>query len=86
MVRWRCSLKPAEVAKLRGRSGPWNCRDLKIEIGQVSFSQLDPARAKKLNAIPTTFNLPAESVDALIDAGRDAVMDNPTFRRFMKEM
>jgi predicted acylesterase/phospholipase RssA len=86
MIRWRCSLKPAEVAKLRGRSGPWNCRDLKIDIGQVGFSQLDAARAKKLNAIPTTFNLPAESVDALIDAGRDAVIDNPTFRKFLKEM
>ena len=87
MVRWRCGLKPAEVARLRGNAhGPWNCNDLRIEIGQVGFSQLDPARARTLNAIPTTFSLPAESVDALIDAGRDAVTDNPTFRKFLKEM
>ena len=45
MVRWRCSLKAAEVARLRGVAGHWNCRDLKFIIGRISFGQLDPERA-----------------------------------------
>jgi hypothetical protein len=86
MIRWRCGLPAAEVTRLRGRPGPWNCRDLKIEIAQVSFAQLDPERAKKLNAVPTSFSLPAASVDELISAGGDALTNNPTFKRFLKEM
>ncbi|MGE0565078.1 MAG: patatin-like phospholipase family protein [Pseudolabrys sp.] len=86
MVRWRCGLKPDEVERLRGRSGPWNCRDLKIDIAQVNFAQLDPERAKTLNAVPTSFTLPADSVDDVIRAGGDALASNPTFKRFLKEM
>jgi hypothetical protein len=37
-----------------------------------------------LNAVDTRFKLPAEQVDALIVAGRDALRANPTFREFLK--
>jgi predicted acylesterase/phospholipase RssA len=85
LVRWRCSLKPAEVAQLRGHGGAWNCRDLKFVIGRVSFDQFGAGRAKRLNAIPTTFTLPADSVDDLRQAGADALKSNPAFQAFLRD-
>jgi predicted acylesterase/phospholipase RssA len=85
LVRWRCSLKPGEVAKLRGHGGPWNCRDLKFIIGRVSFDQFDAERAKRLNAVPTSFTLPADTVDELRQAGADALKSNPAFQTFLRE-
>ena len=86
LVRWRCGLKPAQVARLRGRRGPWNCRDLKIIVGRVAFDQLGPERAKQLNAVPTTFSLPPETIDELTQAAADAVKANPAFQQFLHEM
>ncbi len=73
IVRWRCGLKPAEVSRLRGRGGPWNCHDLEFTVARISFDQLGPERAKLLNAVPTSFTLPADSVDELSRAGGDAL-------------
>ncbi|HVZ52360.1 MAG TPA: patatin-like phospholipase family protein [Pseudolabrys sp.] len=86
IVRWRCGLKPAEVAKLRGRAGPWNCRDLNITVGRISFDQLDAARARALNQVPTSFTLPADTVDEVARAGGDALAANPAFQAFVKGM
>jgi predicted acylesterase/phospholipase RssA len=86
IVRWRCGLTHTEVARLRQRGGPWNCRDLKITVARVSFDQLDTARAQQLNKVPTSFTLPAETVDAVARAGGDALEANPAFRAFLKEM
>lgn len=69
MIRWRCGLKREEVTRLRGETGPWNCRDLKFTITRVSFEQLDADRAKPLNDVPTTFTLPDAPVDEVIRAG-----------------
>ncbi len=87
MVRWRCGLKPAQVARLRGgRRGRWNCRDLKIIVGRIAFDQLDAARAKRLNAIPTSFSLPAATIDELTQAASDAMKINPAYKQFLKQM
>lgn len=84
LVRWRCGLKPEEVIRLRGGNRGWNCRDLKIEVARVAFGQLDPERARRLNRVPTTFTLPAVTVDELIGAGRDALKANPAFQQFAR--
>jgi NTE family protein len=87
MVRWRCGLKRAQVARLRGgRRGHWNCRDFKIIVGRVAFDQLGPMRARELNAIPTSFSLPPQTVDALTQAAGDALRINPAYREFLKAM
>ena len=86
MVRWRCSLKPAQVTRLRGRGGPWNCRDLKIIVGRVAFDQLGAERAEQLNAVPTSFTLPTATVDELIQAGGDALKINPAYQQFLRQM
>ena len=84
LVRWRCGLKSAEVARLRGKGGRWSCRDVKFTIMRVSFEQLDAARAKKLNEVPTSFTLPAASVDELTQAGADALKSDPAYRSFLR--
>ena len=85
LIKWRCGLKRAEVDRLRGRGGAWNCRDLKFTITRVSFDQLETARAKKLNAVPTSFTLPANTVDEVIHAGSDALKANTAFQAFLKD-
>jgi NTE family protein len=87
IVRWRCGLKSAEVARLRsGRSGRWSCRDLKITVARIAFDQLDAARAARLSKVPTSFTLPAAAVDDLTQAGGDALKANAAFQKFLKEM
>src|SRR6185437_1287404 len=66
LVRWRCGLKRDEVRRLRGRGGPWNCRDVTFTVTRVSFQQLDAARAKALNDVPTSFTLTPEQVDEVV--------------------
>ncbi|HWK96322.1 MAG TPA: patatin-like phospholipase family protein [Pseudolabrys sp.] len=86
IVKWRCGLPAAEAARLRGKSGPWNCRDLKFTIARVSFDQLGPERAKVLGAVPTSFTLPVDSIDALTQAGGDALDGNAAFQAFLRDM
>lgn len=86
LSRWRCSLPAAEVARLRGASTNWNCRDIKLFIGRLAFDQLGAARADRLNTVPTRFKLPAETVDELIAAGNDALAASPTFRAFKQSL
>ncbi len=86
IVRWRCGLKPAEVTRLRHRGGRWNCRDLKISVGRVAFDALDAERAARLDKVPTSFTLPATTIDDLTQAGGDALQVNPEFKAFLKDM
>lgn len=85
LVRWRCGLSAAERVKYGARPG-WNCSDLKFFVGRVGFDQLEQARAADLEVIPTRFRLPPEQVDAVIDAGRDALRASPTFRSFASSL
>jgi NTE family protein len=82
LLRWRCGLTAATVTKLRG-PGPWNCRDVQFFIGRIGFDQFDKALMERLNAVPTTLKLPAETVDELIAAGSEAVTQNQAYRKFL---
>jgi NTE family protein len=82
LVRWRCGLMTATVTKLRG-PGPWNCRDVQFFIGRIGFDQFDQPLTERLNAVPTTLKLPAETVDELIAAGSEAVTQNQAYRKFL---
>jgi predicted acylesterase/phospholipase RssA len=80
LIAWRCGAAAQAIRAARG--GP-NCRDLRFYIGRLGFDQLSPGRAAQLNAVPTRFVLPPESVDALIAAGRDALVTSSAFRAFL---
>ena len=86
LVRWRCSLAPAEVARLRGSADGWDCRNLKFFIAQVSFADVGGADAARLGEIPTRFKLPKDDVHVLVRSGGVALRNNPTFRAFLGSM
>jgi NTE family protein len=81
--RWRCGLSAAERQRL-GVGPNWHCNDVNVFVERVAFDQLDRARAEVLNAIPTRFQLPQQSVDVLIEAGADVVRSNPTYQAFRR--
>jgi predicted acylesterase/phospholipase RssA len=81
--RWRCTLSAAERQRL-GVPANWRCNDVNVFVERVGFDQFDRARAEALNAIPTRFQLPQESVDLLIEAGAEAVRNNPTYQAFRR--
>jgi NTE family protein len=85
LVRWRCGLSAAERRKL-GVPKNWNCRDLKFFVGRVNFDQIGEERARKLNAVPTRFKLPAEDVDMLIAAGADSLRVNNVYTAFLASL
>jgi len=82
LINWRCKLSAADRRRYGAPAG-WNCKDVKFFVGRVAFDQLDPQRRIALNAVETRFVLPPQQVDMLIDAGRDALKANGTFRSFL---
>lgn len=83
LLRWRCG---AQGQRARGAGYVPACQDLRFFIGKVSFDQLGPARAAELNKVETRLRLPPETVDAVIAAGRDAILNNPTFQAFLRSL
>jgi len=86
LVDFRCALPDAEVTKLRGSLDGWDCTDLKLFVGEVSFDTLDAAQQDKLNIIPTRLKLPVEQVDLTIAAARDATRQNPELNGFLHSL
>jgi NTE family protein len=85
LVRWRCGLSATERVR-HGVTAGWNCRDVKFFVTRVGFDQLGPNRAAELDVVPTSFRLPAETVDMVISAGRDALRANRTYVAFLKSL
>ena len=84
VIDYRCSLPLSEVRRLRGTTSGWDCRDVKLFIGEVSFKALDQEMQDDLNAIPTRLKLKTEQVDLAIAAGRMATEMNPEFNGFKR--
>ena len=85
LVNWRCRLSATERARL-GAGPNWNCRDVKFFVSRVGFEHLGPERAAQLDAVETRFKLPEAQVDMVIEAGRDAVLNNTKFRAFVQSI
>ena len=77
--KWRCSLSRAEAAKL-GATSDWRCSNISFDVAEISFAQMDPVRAARLDQVPTSFHLPEEAVDLVIEAGTDTLLAHPTVR------
>jgi len=80
LIGWRCG---AEGRRVRAQVGGGDCRDLRFYIGRIGFDQLTPGLSAQLNAVPTRFSLPPETVDTLIAAGRESLATSPAFRAFL---
>ena len=80
IVSFRCSLPSREVARLRGSTTGWDCRDVNITVELLSFRDLEPEFQRELNRVPTRLTLDARQVDLVVDAGRRAVRENAAIR------
>lgn len=86
LVEWRCDLPEERVIALRGSLEGWDCADLKLFVGQVSFELLDAARQDQLNTVPTRLRLETAQVDMVIKAGIDATRLTPEFNGFLSAL
>lgn len=86
VIEFRCSLSRAEVKRLRGSLSGWDCRDVKLFVGEVSFEGLDADLRAKLNEIPTRLKLKTEEVDLVIEAGRLSTRRNAEFNGLIRSI
>lgn len=82
LVTYRCSLSDERKAALRALNPEWRCEDIKFSVTQISFADLPETEEQALNAIATRLKLPAEQIDRLINAGRQAVAQDAGVKRF----
>ncbi|WP_295080302.1 patatin-like phospholipase family protein [Tabrizicola sp.] len=86
LIEWRCALPLPEVRKLRGTIQGWDCKDVKLFVGEASFASLPTALRDRLDAVPTRLNLPTDQVDMVIEAGRQATRATPEFNGFLASL
>ncbi len=86
IVQYRCALPAAEQNAARARDTQWRCDDVEFGVTMIDFSDLGPAAEVALSSIPTRLRLEAAQLDRLIDAGRQAVDQNPTIRSFTQQV
>lgn len=83
LIEWRCALPLAEVRRLRGSAERWDCRDVKLFVGEASFASLPADMRDALDKVPTRLKLSTADVDRVIDAGRLATRMTPEFNGFL---
>ncbi len=84
LVKWRCSLPKEEVEQSVGDIKNWKCDDLNFQISLVSFEDAGHERNTRLNNIPTSFVLPPEEVDFLVESADIAIKKNQQVREFIE--
>ena len=86
LIEWRCALPPSEVRRLRGTTQGWDCKDVKLLVGEASFASLPTAMRDQLDAVPTRLKLPTAQVDMVIEAGRMATRLSPEFNGLLASL
>ena len=77
--KWRCGLS-AHEARALGADANWHCSNIKFEITEVSFDRLNQETAARLSNIQTRLKLPVDEVDLLINAGAQAIVEDPMLK------
>ncbi|MFN4159088.1 MAG: patatin-like phospholipase family protein [Gemmobacter sp.] len=83
LIEWRCALPAAEVRRLRGSTAGWDCRDVKLFVGQAGSDALPAPMRDRFVKIPTRLRLKTDEVDLAIEAGRLATQATPEFNGFL---
>lgn len=86
LIEWRCALPLAEVRRLRGSTADWDCKDVKLFVGEASFASLPTEMRDRLDRVPTRLKLATEEVDMVIEAGRMATRLTPEFNGFLASL
>ena len=76
----RCGSKPISTE-------PGACGDIKFYLIEVKFDALkDEAERTYFKSLPTSFKLPAETVDELRDVAHRLLVESPEFQRFLNDI
>lgn len=86
LIEWRCALPPSEVRRLRGSVDGWDCKDVKLFVGEVSFANLPTEMRDEVDKVPTRLKLPAAQVDLVIEASRLATRLTPEYNGFLASL
>ena len=86
LIEWRCALPLSEVRRLRGSTAGWDCKDVKIFVGEASFADLPAEMKEAMNKVPTRLKLPQGDVDLSIKAGRLATRMTPEVNGFLASL
>ena len=86
LIEWRCALPLSEVRRLRGTADGWDCKDVKLFVGEASFASLPTEMRDRLDKVPTRLKLATEEVDMVIEAGRMATRLTPEFNGFLASL
>jgi NTE family protein len=86
LIEWRCALPLSEVRRLRGSTEGWDCKDVKIFVGEASLADLPAELKGAMNKVPTRLKLPVNQVDQSIEAGRMATRMTPEFNGFLASL
>ena len=86
LIEWRCALPMSEVRRLRGTTDGWDCKDVKLFVGEASFASLPTTLRDQLDTVPTRLKLPEAQVDMVIAAGREATRLTPEFNGFLASL
>ncbi len=86
LIEWRCALPLSEVRRLRGSLTGWDCKDVKLFVGEASFASLPDGMRDKLDEVPTRLSLTTPDVDMVIEAGRQATRLTPEFNGFLASL
>jgi NTE family protein len=84
VIKYRCSLTSEEVQRLGGL-GPWSCADVKFSLARISVDTLPSALRDRIGTIPTRLTLPAEDLDAAIQAARRSTLSLSRIRSYLDE-
>jgi hypothetical protein len=58
-----------------------------IYLSQVAFDFIDDAKTRyEFKNLPTTFSLPAKTVDALKQKGKELLQNDPEFKRLRQDL
>jgi NTE family protein len=86
LIEWRCALPLEEVRRLRGSTAGWDCRDVKLFVGEASLASLPAPMRDRMNQVPTRLKLAEAEVDLAIEAGRLATRLTPEFNGFLASL
>lgn len=86
LISYRCALPLKTVKEYRGTLQGWNCRDVNLIVEILSFRDFDMKTQRRLNHIPTRFQLPKEQVDLAIESGKKAVFQNENIQNAVLEI
>ena len=84
VVRFRCSLKPAERFAL-GAPTHWDCADVKFNIAYLSVEDLPSPLREKIEVIPTRLSLEQGEIDVTIQGAREGTLALPRLKTYLEE-